>query len=71
MDLRHNPCEKFSLSPKYKKAMAQQFYKNIKSEVERIREFGNSRIKIDWIYPDALMLSSNKLDEYNRHDLLP
>ena len=51
--------------------MKRKFFDNLKHEVNRIQDFGNSRIKIDWIYPDALGLESNKLDEYHRHDIFP
>lgn len=51
--------------------MKVKFFENLKHEVNRIQDFGNSRIKIDWIYPDALGLESNKLDEYHRHDIFP
>lgn len=71
LDIRYNPCDELKECKKYRQAMTKKFFENIKNEVDHIKQFGNARIKIDWIYPDALGLKDNKLDEYHRHDLFP
>ena len=69
VDLRLNPCYNDKSSKIYRKAMTQHFYTNIREEVDYTRRFGNSRIKIDFVCPDALGLKNNRLDDFSSTDI--
>lgn len=71
VDLRHNPGYKLSSTSKFKSIMIEKFFDNIECDIERCKIFGNSRIKIDWIYPEALGLKGNRLDIFNKNEVNP
>ena len=61
IDLRGNPGYSLPETAKFKKIMKNVFFQNLKHEIECIKQF-NTRININWIFPDALGLEKNQLD---------
>ena len=51
--------------------MVEKFFENIECDIERCKVFGNSRIKIDWLYPEVLGLKGNRLDIFNKNEVNP
>ena len=51
--------------------MKNRFFSNLRREIDNTQTFEVTRIKIDWLSPDALGLPNNFLDNQNRNDFSP
>ena len=71
LDLRGNPGYSKKRTLDYLEVMREQFFNNIMVDIEKSQLFGNCRIKIDWIHPEALGLKGNKLDVHDKNKVGP
>ena len=71
IDLRDNPGYSKRKCEDYLEVMREQFFHNIRVDVEKSKIFGNSRIKIDWMHPECLGLKGNKLDVHDKNKVGP
>ena len=62
VDMRHNPCTKGRDYKKFCKLMQEVFYENIQVGIQESKKY-DTRIKIDWVIPDAVGLEKNRLDD--------